>query len=135
MRPVQDIQNKKKAVEQMREYGLIHDSTELRKLMQENPGLPIIVCAREEANGGEWAWQYCADVSCSITEILDVRTPYDDDERVFDNRDEFLEAIEDVLYDNAPEGKPLEEIEAEAKVEAEKYAQYWRKAIIVYASN
>lgn len=119
----------------MREIGLIHDSTELRKLMEENPDLPVIVCAGEEANGGEWAWQYCCSVSCAVTTILDTRTPYDNDDHVFDDEDEFLEAVEEVMYDNAPEGKPLSEIEAEAKAEAEKYAQYWRRAIIIYANN
>lgn len=39
-------------------YELIHDATELRKLIAENPDLPIVVLASEEANSGEWGWQY-----------------------------------------------------------------------------
>lgn len=119
----------------MREFGLIHDAAELRKLIKENPDLPIIICASEEANIGEWSWQYCCRVSCSIANILDVKTPYDNCDHVFDDEDEFLEAIEEYLFENAPEGKPGDEIEAEAKIEAAKYDQYWRKAIVIYASN
>ena len=33
--------------------GLIHDATELRKLIAENPDLPIVVIAGEEANNGD----------------------------------------------------------------------------------
>lgn len=31
---------------------LIHDATELRKLIAENPDLPIVVLAGEDANNG-----------------------------------------------------------------------------------
>lgn len=116
-------------------YALIHDSTKLRELIRDNPDLPIVVLAGEEANGGEWAWQYCCSVDCTIDELLDIKTPYDDDRgRVFTDRDEFVEAIEESLY-NADNGMTPEEITAVAKREADMYSGCWHKAICIYVDN
>lgn len=117
----------------MENYSLVHDSAELRKLMQEHPDLPIVVLADEESACPDWAWTYCSSVRCSIDKILDVHTPYDD-ERVFTDKDEFREVIEDYFVDAEPDysGRTLEEaVEAEFK----KYEEYWRDVIAIYASN
>lgn len=121
----------------MREYELIHDAAELRKLIAENPDLPIVILAGEEANRGDWSWQYCNDVDCSIKQILDIKTPYDrDDEIVFDDKGDFEEAVADVLEDRE-EFKTMTDIEFDEAVkrEAALYDGYWRKVIAVYVSN
>lgn len=116
--------------------GIIHDSGELRKLIQENPELPIVVLAEESAYSEEWCWTYCSAVSCCIETILDVRTPYDSDgEKVFTDETDFLEAIEEVLYDKHGDSMTLEEIEAAAKREADMYSGCWKKVIAVYVGN
>lgn len=121
----------------MREYELIHDASELRKLIAENPDLPIVVLAGEEANRGDWSWQYCNDVDCAITIILDIKTPYDrDDGIIFDDKGDFEEAVADVLEDRE-ECKTMTNIEFDEAVkrEAALYDGYWRKVIAVYVSN
>lgn len=114
--------------------GLIHDTDELRKLIQENPELPIVVLAGESANSGEWCWTYCCEVNCQLDEILDVETPYDS-EKVFTDKTDFLEAIEEVLYYKHVDDMTPEEIEAAAKREADMYSGCWRKVIAVYVDN
>ena len=52
-------------------YSLTHSSDELKKLILENPDLPIVVLAGEEASGYDFYWTYCSSVSCHISEILD----------------------------------------------------------------
>lgn len=121
----------------MTEYRLIHDATALRKLIAENPDLPIVVLAGEEANGGDWSWVYCASVDCNITEILDIKTPYDrDDGIVFDDKGDFEEAVADVLEDREEcKNMTNAEFDETVKRETAMYDRYWRKVIAVYATN
>lgn len=121
----------------MTEYGLIHDATKLRKFIAENPDLPIVVCAGEEANGGDWSWVYCASVDCNITEILDIKTPYDrDDGIIFDDKGDFEEAVADVLADRESfKNMSNTEFDEAVKREAAMYDGCWRKVIAVYVTN
>lgn len=117
------------------ELGLIHDATELRKLIAENPDLPIVVIAGEEANNGDsYYWMYCSSVSAQIEEILDARLPFDD-ERVFSDREMIEEAIADHLNDKETENLSEEDFDALVKTEIVKYEPYWRKVIAVYVDN
>lgn len=118
-------------------YKLIHDATELRKLITENPDLPIVVLADEEANHGEWGWEYCHDVSCAVQKILDVKTPYDrEDGIIFHDRGDFEEAIADTLCDReffkSLSNKEFDEAVAR---EAAMYDDCWKKVIAIYVSN
>lgn len=118
-------------------YELIHDATELRKLIAENPELPIVVLASEEANIGEWCWQYCNNVSCEVQEILDVKTPYDrDDGIIFHDKSDFEEAIADHICD-LEQYKSMSDkqfCEVVQRIMAE-YNDCWVKVIAIYASN
>lgn len=118
-------------------YELIHDATELRKLIAENPDLPIVVLASEEANSGEWGWQYCCNVSCEVQEILDVKTPYDrEDGIIFHDRGDFEEAIADHKCDlESYKSMSDHEFDEAVRREAAMYDRCWRKVIAVYASN
>ena len=118
----------------MNELGVINDASELRKLIAENPNLPIVVLAGEEANSGDYYWMYCSSVSCKICWILDAVTPYDD-ERIFCDKEEFENAVFDGLWDEDAIGLSDEEYEAMVKAEVAKYEPYWRKVIAVYANN
>lgn len=117
----------------MNEAGLVHDSKELRRLIAGNPDLPIVVLAGEEANSGDWCWMYCTDVDCGIDSILDIRTPYDSEDHVFTDKDDFEQAILDSIpYDDA---RTQAEIDAFVKSELAKYEPYWKKVIAIYAIN
>ena len=53
-------------MKKLTEYGLAHKSDKLKKLIMENPDLPIVVLASDDANNGDWCWQYCYNVSCGL---------------------------------------------------------------------
>lgn len=121
----------------MSDYSLIHDASELRKLIAENPDLPIVVLADEESACSEWSWTFCSSVHCRIAKILDVQTPYDDEDgHVFTDEDDFEEAIIDKFsFDGQHDHLPEKEFFEVVKAEVEKYKDEWKTVIAVYASN
>lgn len=121
----------------MNEYSLIHDSSELRKLIAENPDLPIVVLANEESACYEYSWTYCSSVRCHLGLVLDVKTPYDSDEvGVFTDKDEFEEAIADAFADDEQyHALSDQEFDEAVKREMDKYESSWQRVIAIYASN
>ena len=91
-------------------YSLTQKSDELKKLILENPDLPIVVLAGEEANNGWSYWMYCSSISFHIEEMLDCDY-YDYDDAVITDRDRLKEKIEDDLWDEYHE-KSDEEYDA-----------------------
>lgn len=43
-----------------RPTGLLHSADELRQLIRENPTLPLIVFAGDEANSGDYSYMSCS---------------------------------------------------------------------------
>ena len=116
-----------------RNYTLTKQSDELRKLILENPDLPIVVLASEDANCGSYYWMFCSSISFYITEILDCDF-YDYDDAVFCDRDRLEEYIEDMLYDEYYK-KSNEEYEEAIKNKLAEFEPYWTKVIAIYVSN
>ena len=116
-----------------RTYSLAKSSDELKRLIAENPDLPIVVLAGEDANDGYWGWMYCSSISFSIGEILDCDF-YDYDDSVFTDRDRLEEHIEDMLYDEYCE-KSEEEYDEAIKNKLAELEPYWKKVIAIYATN
>lgn len=116
-----------------RTYSLTQKTDELKKLMAENPDLPIVVLAGQEASSDYWGWTYCSSISFGIDEILDCDY-YDYDDTVFTDRDRLEEKIEDDLWDEYHEVSD-ENYDAAVKRELEKYEPYWKKVIAIYANN
>ena len=114
-------------------YALSKKSDELKKLILENPDLPIVVLAGEEANGGDYSWMFCSHISFSIDEILDCDY-VDYNDCVFTDRDYLEEYIENELYDEYCE-KSDEEYEAAIKQKLEELEPYWTKVIAIWATN
>lgn len=118
----------------MEDYGLVHDSAELRKLIQEHPGCPVVVLANEESACSDYAWTYCSRIRCAMSQILDVVTPYDGEESVFTDKEEFRDAIAEAI-DAAHPCYTDDELEEAVEVEYRKYEDFWREVIAIYASN
>ena len=116
-----------------RTYSLAKNSDELKKLILENPDLPIVVLAGEEATSGDYRWMYCSDISFAIDEILDWDF-YDYDDTVFTDRNGLEEYIEDMLYDEYYD-KSDEEYETAVKDKLAELEPYWKKVIAIYATN
>lgn len=114
-------------------YSLSKKSDELKQLILDNPDLPIVVLAGEEANCGDYSWIFCSDISFDIGEILDCDyTDYND--CVFCDRDKLKERVEDDLYDDYCD-EPEEEYEAAILKRLTELEPYWTKVISIWATN
>ena len=117
----------------IKDNSLLIKTDELRKLILENPDLPIVVLAGTDANIGEYGWMYCSNVSFGIDEILDYDiTDYED--YIFTDRDRLEEYIEDVMWDeNIP--RTDEEWETEKEKRLKELEPYWKKVIEIRVDN
>lgn len=118
----------------MSNYYLLNECQELKRLIIENPDLPLAFFAEDTGD------YYCGYISCSSVtaekgEVLDC---YQDinDERAFTSRDEFEEDLQEVLceideYRNISD----EEFDEILKKEKSKYDDKWKDCIIVYVGN
>lgn len=107
----------------------------IKTLIAENPDLPLVFLASDDANNGEWSAMFCSSVSAEIGEFLNCKQEVND-EMCFTDRDDFEDAIygnivnSDAYYDHSAEW-----CEKEAERIAEEYAPYWEKCIIVTVGN
>ena len=116
--------------------SIITKSDTLRALILAHPDYKIAVLAGECANGGDYTWQFCSDIDIEVGRMLNVKTPYDRDEYVFHDEDDFKEHIEYVLM-KKDECKGLDDAAFDVLVESEaaKYADGWEDVIFIYATN
>ena len=116
-----------------RSYSITKDSDELKKLIEENPELPIVVLAGEDATDRDHSWMYCSCISFSIDEILDY-DHLDYGDTVFTDRDRLEEKVTDDLYEEYSE-KSEEEYESAVKKKLQELEPYWKKVIAIWATN
>lgn len=115
------------------ELGITKQSDELRKLILENPNLPVVVLVGDDASSGDYCWTYCSSVHCSIEEILDCDY-YRHDDTVFTDRDDLEEQVTDNLYDEYCDKTEEEYTEAINK-QIKELEPYWKKVIAIFAGN
>ena len=89
----------------------------LRKLLLENPDLPIMVCCGENANSGEWHYECHFDHRCNIVEC----TWFDN--KYFDDKNELL----DYVIDNVISDDEFKKLNFENISQARKYAEEYLK--------
>ena len=114
-------------------YTLTKKSDELKRLILENPELPIVVLANEDSNNSDYGWTFCSSISCFVDEILDCDF-YDYDDTIFCDRDRLEEYVTDILYDEYCE-RPEEEYAKAIQDQLSELEPYWKKVIAIYASN
>lgn len=109
-------------------------TSELKKLISENPTLPIVVLVENGLTCDEFFWTYAPDIRFGISEILDCETPFYD-EMVCNDRDEFEERLGDWLDDELEGTYTEHEFQERLAEEKAKYAPYWKKVIAIYAGT
>ena len=114
-------------------YIYAKKSDELKKLIAENPDLPIVVLAGEDANIGDHCWMFCSDIDFAIDEILDCDY-CDYDDTVFNDRDRLEEKVGDDLWDDYDD-EHVEEFEAAVKARLKELEPCWKKVIAIYVNN
>ncbi len=110
----------------------VHNTEKLKKMILENPDLPLVVFAGEEASSYDDSWTCCTDVSIEKGEILDCKGPKD--ERLYTDREEHEDDVGEELYDEDGD-IPDEEYEKLLKERMSKYEEYWTDCIILYVTN
>lgn len=118
-------------------WHVTHPSDEVRKVIMENPDLPISVLAGGDLvdHNDDFYWVYASSISCYVGEYLDcVKLDYDLGETVITDRDYLREKLEWYMADEE-KYKELSESEFDTIVDDEmrKYDPYWKKAIFIYA--
>ena len=77
--------------------NLLSSAEELRQLILDNPGLPLLVFAGEDANnGGDYSYMGCSSVHAYVGEYLDCAQTVNDC-RCYCDRDDFEEDLNDSL--------------------------------------
>ena len=118
---------------ELKRLGLDYKTDELKRIILENPDLPIVILADESSVTDNGAWTFCSEIFVKIDKILDCEY-YDYGDMVITDRDRLEEIIEDRLYDKYHD-KPEYEYDDAIKAEVEKFEPYWKKVIAIYATN
>lgn len=111
--------------------GLLTETDELRRLIIENPELPLVIMAGQYCNNGDWYYMSCGCCRAELGEVLDCMQEVND-EKVYSDRDDFREDLE-YCYDDF-EGSD-QEFEKLITTELAKYEPYWKKCIFLYVDN
>ena len=102
----------------------LEDTTELRKLIIENPNLSLLVFCGEEAYSGEFPYESNTNVRCDIQEL----TLYKD---WWIPKDEYEEQLRDDLCDEE-EYKDMTDEEYDAMIDRKVNETEFVKAIVIY---
>jgi len=113
--------------------GYLMKHEHIRKLIMENPDLPLVFLATDEACSYDYQTMFCSTVTAQIGEVLDCQQDVND-EVVYTDHDDFEEAVFESL-DCAYDDRPQEWYEAETKRIVAEYDPYWRKAILITVGN
>lgn len=109
------------------------NTTELKRLIAENPDLPILILADESSASLDGGWSFCTSIYFEVCEYLDCEF-LDYDDTVIVDRDRLEEVVEDRLYDDYLD-KSEEEYDKAIKDMLAKLEPYWKEAIMIYATN
>ena len=104
------------------------NTQELRKLIIENPDLPLLVFAGPDAylDDGVHSKMACSSCVAELAEYLDCYVEEDGDFTIFTDRDELSDIIEDYCEDT---DDPYDSERFHS------YDPYWKKCIILYVDN
>ena len=120
-----------------RSTGLLKGNEDVRKLILDNPDLPLVFLATEDANIGEYSTMFCTSVSAELGELLDCHQEIND-EITYTDRDDFKNDIYDLVTDNANDNDqimPEEWFDTEAERIASEYEPYWKPCILITVGN
>ena len=112
-----------------------HNTDKLHQLITENPDLPLVVIAGQNACDPGYDSLFCSRVSAYIGEVLDCEQDFDRG-KIFCDRDDFYDYVFDYYYDYC-EGHFETSKEWDKYVDAKvaEFDSYWKKCIILCVDN
>lgn len=111
--------------------GILHSADNLRQLIVDNPALPLVVFAGEDANLGDYGYMGCGYISAHVGEFLDCRQSIDDC-YYFVDRDEFREKLTNTYDDFDGTDDEFQKFIENKLLE---YEPYWKSCIVLYVDN
>ena len=102
----------------------LDDTTELRKLIVENPDLPLVVFCSEECNSGNWSYEWNEYVRASVQTL----TLYKD---LWQDKDDYYDRLVDDLCDEE-EYKDLSDEDYFKMIDQKIAETEFVKAIVIY---
>ena len=141
MRAIEELE-KEQTNSFFEKMGFFQKADELTKLLLENPGVPLLFVAGEDANIGDYSTMTCSDMFfMKLAEALD----YDYGDRIYTDRDEFRDDFESDNWDDWCESHKYLSDEPDPACEKKfqeyiskkikEYDSYWRKCILVTVDN
>lgn len=117
----------------MSKYDFYKDTEGLKRLISENPDLPICVLVAGDISFDSYEYTYAGSVSYSVEEILD-NDEYMNDECVINEREKLEEELEDRYYDELV-NMNSEEQDAFIAQKMKELEPYWKKVIAIRANS
>lgn len=120
----------------------LHDTKELRELIEKHPDWPICIEVGEDANPGEYSYTVCARFSARAGEILDTEAICND-EIIYADRDMFEDDMANWLIDAWDEIDAYKDLDVKddkvfdkaLKAEIAKYDKDWKDCIVLTVGN
>lgn len=113
---------------------MFEDNEKLKKLINENPDLPLLVFASEECGSIDYSFML-SSIRCEKGFALDypkdMIVPYYD--KCYTDKDELEDDIRDVLCDKYEE-LPDDEFDKIVNEKMEQFDPYWKECIIIWVT-
>ena len=119
----------------MSDYYFLNECKELKKLISENPDLPLMFFADDTGNDGAYSCVSCSVIRAHKGTILDCPSEVDS-EIVFDDKRYFEEELMEMLCEKYSQSNLSdEEFEKIFEEEKSKYDDKWKDYIVIYVGN
>lgn len=115
--------------------GLLHSADELKQLIAENPDLPIVVFAGDDANIGDYSYTSCSYIKAYKGEFLDCAQTVNDC-MCYTDRDEFEDDVADALAgEEQYRALPVDEFNFLVERTVNEYDDFWKPCILLHVDN
>lgn len=115
--------------------GLLHSADELKQLIVENPDLPIVVFAGDDANIGDYSYTSCSYIKAYKGEFLDCAQTVNDC-MCYTDRDEFEDDVADALAgEEQYRALPVDEFNFFVERTVNEYDDFWKPCILLHVDN
>lgn len=115
--------------------GLLHSADELKQLIAENPDLPIVVFAGDDANTGDYSYMSCSYIKAYKGEFLDCAQTVNGC-MCYTDRDDFEDDVADFLAgEEQYRDLPDDEFNSILERTVNEYDDFWKPCIILHVDN
>lgn len=111
---------------------IAHNTSELKKIILENPDLPIVVFAGREACNYDFNTTLCSYMQTYVGKYLDIKVEEDKEDRMYEDEDDLKDKIYEYYSDKFTDEKELNNY---VDKKLNQYSHFWKKCIVLYVDN